>query len=123
MEQPRTTPGTSTPDATKASNQSIPHRFRMLKQKQTQEPEWGEDYGRVGTEALKGVLEPGTATRVDSHLEEMADRGCPDRRNGNYGRWLMTALGEIELRVPCSCTYRALGEGRRMRRGRPVSTR
>ena len=40
------------------------------------------------------------AARVDRHLAEMAERGEADRRNGSYGRWLMTELGEIELRVP-----------------------
>ena len=71
--------------------------------------EWGEDYRRAGAEALKGVLERGMAARVDRHLEEMAERGEADRRNGSYGRWLMTEMGEIELRVPRTRRYSALG--------------
>lgn len=81
----------------------------MLKQMRAQEIEWGEDYRRAGAEALKGVLERGMAARVDRHLEEMAERGCTDRRNGSYGRWLMTELGEIELRVPRTRRFSALG--------------
>lgn len=108
----------------RAAIKSIPHRLRMLKQKQTREPEWGEDYGRVGTEALKGVLEPSTATRVDSHLEEMADRGCPDRRNGNYWRVVDDGVGgdraQSAVLVHVQGRWERCG---RMRRGRPVSTR
>ena len=59
--------------------------------------------------ALKGVLEQGMAARIDRHLEEMAERGEADRRNGSYGRWLMTELGEIELRVPRTRRFSALG--------------
>lgn len=92
-----------------ATIESIPQAFRMLKQMRAQEIEWGEDYRRAGAEALKGVLERGMAARVDRHLEEMAARGCADRRNGSYGRWLMTELGEIELRVPRTRRFSALG--------------
>ena len=48
------------------------------------------------------------AARVDRHLEEMAERGEADRRNASYGRWLMTELGEIELRVPRTRRFSAL---------------
>ena len=92
-----------------ATIESIPQAFRMLKQMRAQEIEWGEDYRRAGALALKGVLERGMAARVDRHLEEMAERGCADRRNGSYGRWLMTELGEIELRVPRTRRFSALG--------------
>ena len=59
--------------------------------------------------ALKAVLEQGMAARIDRHLEEMAERGEADRRNGSYGRWLMTELGEIELRVPRTRRFSRLG--------------
>ena len=49
------------------------------------------------------------AGRIDRHLEEMAERGEADRRNGSYRRWLMTELGEIELRVPRTRSFSALG--------------
>ena len=93
----------------RAMIESILRAYRMLKQMRAQEIEWGEDYRRAGAEALKGVLEQGMAGRIDRHLEEMAERGEADRRNGSYGRWLMTELGEIELRVPRTRTYSALG--------------
>ena len=59
--------------------------------------------------ALKAVLEQGMAARNDRHLDEMAERGEADRRNGSYGRWLMTELGEIELRVLRTRRFSALG--------------
>lgn len=93
----------------RATIESIPQAFEMLKQMRAQELEWGEDYRRAGAAALKGVLEQGMAARVDRHLDEMAERGEADRRNGSYGRWLMTELGEIELRVPRTRRYSALG--------------
>ena len=66
---------------------------------EAQEKEWGEDYREAGALALKAVLEQGIAARIDRHLEEMAEGGEADRRNGSYGRWLMTDLEETELRV------------------------
>ena len=93
----------------RATIESIPQAYRMLKQMRAQEVEWGEDYRRAGAEALRGVLEQGMAARVDRHLAEMAERGEADRRNGSYGRWLMTELGEIELRVPRTRRFSALG--------------
>ena len=103
--------------------ESIPQAYRMLKQMRAQELEWGEDYRRAGAEALKGVLERGMAARTDGHLEEMAERGEADRRNGSYGRWLMTELGEIEFRVPRTRRYSALGVVRAYAARRPTSTR
>ena len=85
--------------------ESIPQAHRMLKQMRAQEMEWGEDYRRAGALALKAVLEQGMAAQIDRHLEEMAARGEADRRNGSYGRWLMTELGEIELQVPRTRSY------------------
>ena len=71
--------------------------------------EWGKDYREAEALALKAVLEQGMAARIDCHLEEMAERGEADRRNDSYGRWLMTELGEIELRVPRTRRFSALG--------------
>ena len=84
--------GRSTSDATKGNIESIPEAFRMLKQMRAQGVEWGEDYWEAGALALKTVLEQGMAARIDRHLEGMAERGEADRRNGSYGRWLMTEL-------------------------------
>ena len=59
----------------RATIESIPEAFSMLKQMRGQEVEWGEDYREAGALALKAVLEQGMAARIDRHLEEMAGRG------------------------------------------------
>ena len=87
---------------------SLPRAFRMMKTLQAQGIEWGEDYRLAGALALKDVLEGRMAAGVDRHLDEMAERGAADRRNGSYRRWLMTELGEIELSVPRTRSWSAL---------------
>ena len=67
----------------RATIESIPEAFTMLKQMRGQEVEWGEDYREAGALALKAVLEQGMAARIDRHLEEMAERGEADRRLNN----------------------------------------
>ena len=78
-----------------------------VKTLQAQGIEWGEDYRRAGALALKDVLEGRMAAGVDRHLDEMAERGAADRRNGSYRRWLMTELGEM-LSVPRTRSWSAL---------------
>ena len=91
-----------------ATIKSLPRAFRMMKAMQSDGIEWGDDYRHAGAAALKDVLEGQMANRIDRHLDEMAARAAADRRNGSYRRWLMTELGEIELRVPRTRTYGAL---------------
>ena len=91
-----------------ATIKSLPRAFQMMKTMQAQGIEWGEDYRRAGALALKDVLEGRMAAGVDRHLDEMAERGAADRRNGSYRRWLMTELGEIELSVPRTRSWSAL---------------
>ncbi|MDP6624689.1 MAG: transposase [Alphaproteobacteria bacterium] len=80
----------------------------MMEEMQAQGVEWGADYRQSAASALKDVLEGRMAASIDRHLQEMAGRGEADRRNGSYCRWLMTELGEIELRVPRSRRFSAL---------------
>ncbi len=80
--------------------ESLPEAFAVIKEMQGQDYEWGEDYRAAGRAALVEILEGQMALRVDRHLEEMAQRGQADRRNGRYTRWLLTELGRIELSVP-----------------------
>ncbi len=44
---------------------------------------------------------------VDAYLEQMRLRGLSDRHNGYYFRHLLTELGDLELAVPRSRTFRA----------------
>lgn len=61
---------------------------------------WDSDYRRSAREAVKRCLEDRMQNRIDWHLEEMGRRGEADRRNGGFGRHLLTELGDIELEVP-----------------------
>jgi len=92
-----------------ATIKSLPRAFEMMEAMQAKDVEWGEDYRRAAGLALKEVLEGQMSDRIDRHLEEMGRREMADRRNGSYGRWLMTELGEIELSVPRTRTFSALG--------------
>ena len=91
-----------------ATIESLPHAFRMMEEMQAQDVEWSEDYRHAAAAALKDVLEGRMAAGVDRHLEETAEHEVADRRNGNYQRWLMTELGEIELSVPRTRIFSAL---------------
>ena len=87
---------------------SLPGAFRMMKTMRAEGIEWGEDYRVAAAAALKDVLELRMAAGIDRQLEEIAARGTADRRNGSYTRWLMSELGEIELKVPRTRTWSAL---------------
>ena len=80
--------------------ESLPEAFEVIKEMQAEGYTWGEDYRPTSRAALARILEDGMAVSLDRHLREMARRGEADRRNGTYGRHLLTELGDIELCVP-----------------------
>ena len=77
---------------------SLPAAFRMMKAMQAEGVEWGEDYRTAARAAVVDVLATRMGLAIDRHLERIAERGQADRRNGSYRRWLLTELGQIELR-------------------------
>ena len=105
-----------------ATIKSLPRAFRMMKTCRRKGSNGARITAAPAPSPLKDVLEGRMAAGVDRHLDEMAERGAADRRNGSYRRWLMTELGEIELSV------RARGAGARSRwcaptpGARPTST-
>jgi putative transposase len=62
--------------------------------------DFGDDGRPLARAALAQLLEERKAVAVERHLDRLAELGEPDRRNGSYGRRLLTALGSIELMVP-----------------------
>lgn len=65
-----------------------------------------EGEGRIAArQALKEVLELRMHNLVDEHLMQVAFKGIPDRRNGYYGRHLLSELGNLELQVPRTRTF------------------
>src|SRR5215207_2395979 len=92
-----------------ATIKSLPRAFRMMEAMQAEGVEWGEDYRHATADALKTILSGRMDAAIDRHLAEMAARAEADRRNGSYRRHLLTELGEIELCVPRTRTFSALG--------------
>ena len=53
---------------------SLREAFALIKQMQSEEYDWGEDYRPAGRQALAEILEAQMARRVDRRLAEMAAR-------------------------------------------------
>lgn len=86
---------------------SLAAAFEMMKAMQVDGLAWSQDHRRAAGQALSEILEGQMAQAIDRHLEEMARRGEPDRRNGSYPRHLLSELGDIELSVPRTRTFSA----------------
>ena len=87
---------------------SLKQAMRVLKHMNTQ----GEELAPVqelGRQALKNVLEGHMEQRIERYLGDVRRMDHPDRRNGQYRRWLLTSLGPVELAVPRTRRYSAVG--------------
>jgi transposase-like protein len=98
---------------------SLPRAFAMIKAMQDQGYEWGEDYRQSGREALVEILEEQMDDAIDRQLAAADIGGEADRRNGSYHRHLLTELGDIELSVPRTRRFSALGVVRAYARRAP----
>lgn len=98
---------------------SLPRAFAMIKAMQDQGYEWGEDYRQSGREALVEILEEQMDDAIDRQLAAADISGAADRRNGFYHRHLLTELGDIELSVPRTRRFSALGVVRAYARRAP----
>lgn len=67
--------------------------------------EWQGDYRPAARQALKEILEHQLHNRVDEYLEQIRTQGLSDRRNGYFGRHLLTELGDLELSIPRTRTF------------------
>jgi VIT1/CCC1 family predicted Fe2+/Mn2+ transporter len=63
----------------------------------------------LGRQALKEVLEGHMRQRIEHYLGDVRRMGGSDRWNGHYRRWLLTGMGAIELHVPRTRTFSAVG--------------
>ena len=98
---------------------SLPRAFAMIKAMQDQGYEWGEDYRQCGREALVEILEEQMDDAIDRQLAAADIGGEADRRNGSYHRHLLTELGDLELSVPRTRRFSALGVVRAYARRAP----
>lgn len=103
-----------------AAVRSLRQVTRMIKEMDVQGVDWG-DARPAAQEALRQVLEQRMHGLIGNRIAELAASGRQDRRNGAYRRWLLTALGAIELSVPRSRTGSAAEVlGRYARRERTI---
>jgi putative transposase len=88
---------------------SLPQAFRVIKEMNLGTEQWDCDYRAAGREAVRRILQQRMKDRISYHLEEMACRAEADRRNGSFSRHLLTELGDIQLCVPRTRRFSALG--------------
>lgn len=87
---------------------SLPQAFRIIKEMNLL-PDDESEYRSLARESLRAILEDKMRDRIDCHLEAMALRDEEDRRNGYFGRHLLTELGDIEITVPRTRTASGVG--------------
>jgi transposase-like protein len=94
----------------------------MLKRMEVQGVDWGEARPAC-RDAVREILEDRMHGLLGNRIAELAANGVQDRRNGHYTRWLLTALGPIELSVPRSRTTSGLELVHRYARREPAVDR
>jgi putative transposase len=94
---------------------SIEQAFREIKGFSIES--WEGEYRGAAKMALKEILEKRMSHWVDRSLQELSARGVADRRNGYFSRHLLTELGDLELAIPRSRTFSAIGVLRQMAGG------
>ena len=70
----------------KATIESLPRAFEMVKAMQADGLELGENYRPLGRQALTEIIEEQMAEAVEAHLEQLEADDAADRRNGYYQR-------------------------------------
>jgi transposase-like protein len=79
---------------------SLPQAFQVIKEMNLNTDQDDTDYRTAGRRSLETILEGRMQERISFYLEEMAQLGASDRRNGYFSRHLVTELGDIELHIP-----------------------
>jgi transposase-like protein len=67
------------------------------------------DLHEAGRKGVKAALEAMMQQNVRRRLEELSQAREPDRRNGSYTRHILTSIGDIEVVVPRTRTFSAVG--------------
>jgi putative transposase len=82
--------------------------MRIIKRMDYRGEGW-TDLHEAGRKGIKGVLEGVMANCIHSHLAELSRASAPDRRNGFYPRHILTSIGDVEVMVPRTRTFSAVG--------------
>lgn len=86
---------------------SIDEAFREIKRFSIDA--WEGEYRGAARMALKEIIESRMNHWVDTSLQELRVREVVDRRNGSFPRHLLTELGDLELSIPRTRTFSAVG--------------
>lgn len=70
---------------------------------------WEGEYRSTARVALKEIVESRRRHWVDRSLQGLQARDVVDRRNGYFCRHLLTELGDLELSIPRTRTFSAIG--------------
>ncbi|MEE9550567.1 MAG: transposase, partial [Candidatus Binatia bacterium] len=70
---------------------------------------WEGEYRSTARVALKEIVESRMRHWVDRSLQGLQARDVVDRRNGYFCRHLLTELGDLELSIPRTRTFSAIG--------------
>ena len=87
---------------------SVKQAMRVLKHMNVSTEELAPVHD-LGRQALKQVLEGHMQQRIEQYLGNVRLQAGTDRRNGHYRRWLLTGMGAVELAVPRTRHYSAVG--------------
>ena len=91
-----------------AAVRSVKQAMRILKHMHVEGAELAPVH-ELGRQALKQILEEEMQQRIERYLGDVRRMDVTDRRNGHYRRWLLTGMGAIELHVPRTRTFSAVG--------------
>lgn len=80
---------------------------------------WEGDYRLAARQAIRSVLQTRLHNAVDAYLAQVQRLEIADRRNGYFGRHLLTEVGDLELAIPRTRHYSPIGVLRRFARRSP----
>jgi hypothetical protein len=83
--------------------ESVGQAFEVVKAMQADGLGFGDDHRPLARAALAQILEERMEVAVERHLDDLAALGEADRRNGSYGRRLLTGSARSSSR----CRVRA----------------
>ncbi len=79
---------------------NLSHAMHMVKEMNvTYREEWSDEHRSIGRRAIADFLRDRMKESIVDHLGRLPE-GVADRRNGSYGRHLLTELGDLVLSVP-----------------------
>jgi len=87
---------------------NVTQAMRMIKSLDLRE-EWYDDYRTAGRQAVRDILELKMENKIDNYLEEIELKDIEDRRNGSFSRHLLTEIGDIEIDIPRTRHFSAVG--------------